>query len=149
MKKIVLTIALICSMIAFPALGACTSTEQPPDAGVLLYITDFPQYKDLTDSPVKILVEYDDSAYYGEFEITQSSQIEEIVASLFQTQYRREDDIGAGGNTLIKFVDEDGNITSISLGTIRYNDVRYYPLSMETFNIVAQIARDSGVLIPR
>ena len=112
-------------------------------------ITDFPQYKDLTRTPAKIIIEYED-AYIGTYEITDSETIEEITTILFDetTFEKAKNGFFAGNNSVMTLVDESGEETSISLKCIKYRSSWYLYTNGELLTKVGQIGFEMGALEP-
>ena len=86
MKKIVTSLqrilAVICILLTAFTLVSCEPKET-------MTITEFTQYRDLSRSPDKIKVHYEDDVI-GDFEITERAVIDEIITILFdRTVFRR------------------------------------------------------------
>lgn len=149
MKKFKTFLFTIMCLPVFVLLAACgqpnKETEQPNKE--IMTITEFDQFKDLSRNPVKIVVRYAD-AVFGEFEITDTETIQEVVTILFdRTIYingGREP--SAGNNGRMKFVESDGKEYYISLYSITYRKDSYYYQSEELLNKMYQIGMEKGAL---
>ena len=112
-------------------------------------ITDFPQYKDLTRTPEKIIVKYSDD-YIGTYEIKDAEIIQEISTILFDqtTLKRAKSKSFAGNNTVIIFVGADGYETQISLRSIKHWNWPYIYTDTNLLLKIEEIGFEMGALEP-
>lgn len=138
MKKAVITFLSVSCALILLMLTACAETK--------MKIDEFPQYKNLTKTPAKIIVYYSD-AYEGTYEITDRETIDEVVSILFETTYiKGKNGHQAGNNGTITFVDANEEQTSISLHAISYNNALYFPESNDLLLKVYRIGMELGAL---
>lgn len=138
MKKAVITfLSISCALILF-LLTACAETN--------MKINEFPQYKNLTKSPTKIIVDYSDDLR-GTYEIEDKETIDEVVSILFETTYvKMKNEPNAGNNGRMTFVDENEEQTLISLYAISYKNSLYHPSSNNLLIRLRQIGVELGAL---
>lgn len=92
-----------------------------------LNIRDFEGFKDIPDTAAKIVVNYQDDLS-GEFEITDESTVKEVMNLLLSETYARRqktNELGAGGNSNMSVILEDGRIFKISLHRLEKSGYYY------------------------
>jgi hypothetical protein len=114
-----------------------------------LKINDFSAYKNLTTSPTTIEVFYDD-AYTGNFVLTDSIEIAEIVKLLFEdTIYiKGSNSPSAGGNGYMVFIDVSDSETTIRLHRITEKNKVYYPNNNTLLQKLQEIGLAKEALMP-
>lgn len=105
-------------------------------------ITDFNQYKNLTQKPVLIKVLYLSCAE-DDFIIDDESQIKEIVEILFNdTVYVKDsNDIRYGGSGIMIFVDGNGVETIVNISRIKSGNNFYIANNSNLFNKLLDISQ--------
>lgn len=148
MKKIVTSLqrilAVICILLTAFTLVSCEPKET-------MTITEFTQYRDLSRSPDKIKVHYEDDVI-GDFEITERAVIDEIITILFdRTVFRiAEGGPSAGNNGRMWLVYGEKEVR-INLYVIidSRTKARYLKDSSELLLALRDYGMEKGLLVER
>lgn len=140
-------IAQTSGLIVLAALMICFVVACRNETG--LKITDISNYKNLSDSPAKIVVEFED-AYVGTFEIADNETLNEVIDLLFnKTTFKKvKKELGAGGNSKMTLVYSDGTEVAINLQQIVDGNKAYQFETAVLLQRIQEIGLERGELLP-